>query len=59
MTQGNLEMEDSPQINGWFSTKTQCQELERQMVQWLKALVALTDDLGSGPRTHMAAHNHL
>lgn len=30
-----------------------------EMVQWLKALVVFAEDLGSIPRTHVAAHNHL
>jgi hypothetical protein len=29
------------------------------MAQWLRALAALPEDLGSVPRTHVADHNHL
>jgi hypothetical protein len=29
------------------------------MLQWLGALVALEEDLGSIPSTHMVVHNHL
>jgi hypothetical protein len=29
------------------------------MVLWIKALVALAEDLGSIPYTHVVAHNHL
>jgi hypothetical protein len=29
------------------------------MVQWLKALAALPEDLDSTPSTHVTAHNHL
>ena len=28
-----------------------------EMAQWLRALAALPEDLGSNPSTHMAAHN--
>ena len=31
----------------------------REMVQWLRALVALAEDPGSVPSTHMVAYNHL
>ena len=31
----------------------------REMVPWLRALAALTEDWGSIPSTHMAAHNCL
>ena len=30
-----------------------------KMAQWLRALVDLTEDLGSNPSTHMAANNCL
>lgn len=29
------------------------------MAQWLQTLVALTEDLGSVPNTHMEGHTHL
>ena len=32
---------------------------ELEMAQWLRALVALPEDLGSIPSTHMAALNYL
>lgn len=35
------------------------QGLERWMGQWLKALVALQEDLGSIPSTHMMAQDCL
>jgi hypothetical protein len=28
------------------------------MAQWLRALIALTEDPGSIPSTHMMVHNH-
>jgi hypothetical protein len=31
----------------------------REMVQWLRALVALAEDPGSVPSVHMVAYNHL
>ena len=31
----------------------------KKMTQWLKALAALSEDLGSIPNNHMVAHNHL
>jgi hypothetical protein len=31
----------------------------REMAQWLRALTALPEVLGSIPSTHMEAHNHL
>lgn len=31
----------------------------REMAQWLRALVALTEDLGLISSTHMAAHHHV
>lgn len=30
-----------------------------EVAQWLRALVALVEDLGFTPSTHMSAHNHL
>lgn len=30
-----------------------------ETVQWLGAIVALAEDLGSIPNTHIVAHNHL
>lgn len=30
-----------------------------RMVQWLRTLVALTEDLGSVPNTHTVGHTHL
>jgi hypothetical protein len=30
----------------------------REMAQQLKAVVALSEDLGSSPRTYTIAHNH-
>jgi len=30
-----------------------------EMAQWLRALVALPEDLGWVPNTHMVAHNHM
>ena len=29
-----------------------------EMVQWLRALVAFTEDMSSVPRTHIKAYNH-
>jgi hypothetical protein len=31
----------------------------REVVQWLRTLVALAEDLGSVPSTHMVGYNHL
>ena len=30
-----------------------------EMAQWLKALAAFTESLGSAPSTHMVVQNHL
>lgn len=30
-----------------------------EMAWWLRALAALSENLGSDPNTYMAAHNHL
>jgi hypothetical protein len=30
-----------------------------ELTQWLRALTALSEILGSIPRNHMVAHNHL
>jgi hypothetical protein len=30
-----------------------------EVAQWLRALVALAEDLGSVPSTHMVVHNYL
>lgn len=51
-------------ISKWTGNQTKehilhTAEVGTERAQWLRAFVALVDNLGSIPNTHMVAENHL
>ena len=61
LTHYHNSLNDALEVVSWYVilVKKTTDEGAGEMTQWLRALIALVEDPGSIPITHMAAHNCL